>query len=149
MSSTKLLPVLLEQILTYTQYKPESFHEDIIQWKHFPSYWPFVWGIHRSPHKDQWRGALMLSLICAWINNSWVNNREAGDLRCHWAHYDIVMCQRKIESDFREKMSISLNEIWVNLQNSTHLLVIDLITYVWIKFKLENIFENKCNYYKS
>ena len=30
--------------------------------------------------------------ICAWING-WINNREAGDLRRHRAHYDvIVMC---------------------------------------------------------
>ena len=28
------------------------------------------------------------SLICAWIN-SWVNNREAGDLRHHRANYDV------------------------------------------------------------
>ena len=36
--------------------------------------------------------ALMLSLIWAWING-WVNNREAGDLRRHRAHYDvIIMC---------------------------------------------------------
>ena len=43
-------------------------------------------------HKGQWRGALMFSLICARING-WVNNREAGDFRCHRAHYDvIVMC---------------------------------------------------------
>ena len=34
------------------------------------------------------RGALMFSLMCAWINR-WVNNREAGDLRRHQAHYDI------------------------------------------------------------
>ena len=45
-----------------------------------------------SPHKGQWRGALMFSVICAW-RNGWVNNREAGDLRRHNAHYDvIVMC---------------------------------------------------------
>ena len=55
-------------------------------------------GIHRSsvnsPHKGQWSGALMFSLICAWING-WVNNREAGDLRCHGAHYDVTVmkCQ--------------------------------------------------------
>ena len=53
-------------------------------------------GIHRSPvnspHKGQWRGALMFSLICAWING-WVNNREAVDLRRHRAHYGVtVMC---------------------------------------------------------
>ena len=68
------------------------FHDDVIKWKHFPRYWPFVRGIPRSPvnspHKGQWRGALMFSLICAWIN-MWVNNREAGDLRSHQAHYDV------------------------------------------------------------
>ena len=42
-----------------------------------------------SPHKGQWRGALMFSLICAWIN-VWVNTREAGDLRRHRAHYDVI-----------------------------------------------------------
>ena len=45
-----------------------------------------------SPHKDQWRVALMLSLICAWIT-SWVNNREAGDLRRHRAHYDVTVME--------------------------------------------------------
>ena len=43
-----------------------------------------------SPHKGQWRGALMFSLICVWING-WVNNREAGDLRRYCAHYDVIV----------------------------------------------------------
>ena len=43
-----------------------------------------------SPHKGQWRGGLMFSLICAWINR-WVNNREAGDLRRYHAHYDVTV----------------------------------------------------------
>ena len=55
----------------------EITHDDVIKWKHFPCYWPFVRGIHRSPvnspHKGQWRRALMFSLICARIN-AWVNN---------------------------------------------------------------------------
>ena len=42
----------------------------------------------KSPHKGQWRGALMFSLICAWIND-WVNNREAGHFRRHRGHYDV------------------------------------------------------------
>ena len=25
------------------------YHDDVIKWKHFPRYWPFVRGIHRSP----------------------------------------------------------------------------------------------------
>ena len=71
-------------------------HDDVIKWKHFPRYWPFVRGIPRSPanspHKGQWRGGLMFSLIFVWIN-SWVNNRESGNLRQYRAHYDVtVMC---------------------------------------------------------
>ena len=69
-------------------------HDDVIKWKHFPRYWTFVQGIHwspvNSPHKGQWRGALMFSLICAWINER-VNNREFGDLRRHRAHYNVTV----------------------------------------------------------
>ena len=77
------------------------YHDDVIKWKHFPRYWPFVGGIHRSPvnsHKGQWRGALMFSLICVWIN-VWVNNRGAGDLRRYRAHYDVI---------------VMLTPVWVN-----------------------------------
>ena len=42
------------------------------------------------PHKGQWRGALIFSLICVWIND-WVNNREAGDLRRYRAHCDVTV----------------------------------------------------------
>ena len=73
-------------------------HDDISKWKHFPHYWPFVWGIHlslmSSPHKGQWSGALMFSLICVWIND-WVNNREAGDSRRHRGHYDVNVMGEK------------------------------------------------------
>ena len=63
-------------------------------WRHqmetFSALLAFCEGIHRSPvtspHKDQLHGALLFSLICAWIN-TWVNNGEAGDLRRHRAHY--------------------------------------------------------------
>ena len=48
-------------------------------WRHhFPRYWPFV--PVNSPHKGQWHGAVMFSLIYAWMN-CWVNDCEAGDLR--------------------------------------------------------------------
>ena len=74
-------------------------HDDVIKWKHFPRY--FVWEIHRSPvnspHKGQWGGAWVFSLICAWIN-AWVNNREAGDLGRYPAHHDVtVMVQAIIQ----------------------------------------------------
>ena len=65
----------------------------IVKWKHFSHYWPFVRGIHRSPvnspHKGQWRGALIFSLICAWTD-SWANNGDASDLRRYRAHYDVI-----------------------------------------------------------
>ena len=98
--------------------KNESTHSPVVtlnqnpwwrhQWKLFPRYWPFVRGIHRSPvnspHKGQWRGALMLSLICARINDS-VNNREAGDLRRRRAHYDVtvMICSLLIFTNFAHK----------------------------------------------
>ena len=74
-----------------------------------------------TPHKGQWRGALMFSLVCVWINN-WVNDREAGDLRCYRGHYDItvmifflsnlhtscIMFHNKLQS----------NEIWLTFKHS-------------------------------
>ena len=47
------------------------------------------------PHKGQWRGALMFTLICARING-WVNNREAGDLRRYRTHYDVIVMTPQI-----------------------------------------------------
>ena len=71
-----------------------KYHDDVIKWTHFPRYWPFVRGIHRSPvnspQKGRRRGALKFSLICAWTNG-WVNSRDAGDLRRHRAHYDVTV----------------------------------------------------------
>ena len=82
----------------------------MLTWKHFPRYLPFVWGIHRSPvnspHKGQWRGALMFSLICVWING-WVNKRGDGDLRRHHTHYDIiVMGSLNATSTSRERRGV-------------------------------------------
>ena len=91
------LKSLTKHHVSLTEYNSNSDclkHDDVIKWKHFPRYWPFVRGIHRSlvnsPHKGQWRGALMFSLICVWIND-WINNREAGDLRRYRAHYDVIV----------------------------------------------------------
>ena len=46
-----------------------------------------------SPHKGQWRGALIFSLIFVWING-WVNNHEAGDFRRYRAHYDVSVMNK-------------------------------------------------------
>ena len=75
----------------------ESHHDDVIKWKHFPRYWPFVWGIHRSPvnfpHKGQWGGALMFSLICALDKRLSKQSRDLWfetPLRPLWLHCKVV-----------------------------------------------------------
>ena len=92
-------------------------HDDVIKWKHFPRYWPFVRGIHRwpvnSPHKGQWHGALMFCLICAWTNG-WVNNGDAGDLRRHRAHFYVTVMHFRVLEDytiFKYYQKILLNHI--------------------------------------
>ena len=98
----------------------ETWYDDVNKWKHFPRYWPFVRGIHRSPvncpHKDQWCGALVFSLICAWLND-WENNREAGDLRRRRAHYDVTVLSRDVWKHVT--FSGSHREKWALLHNVT------------------------------
>ena len=66
-------------------------HDDVIKWKHFPRYWPFVWcGEFTGQRKGQWRGASMFSLICVWING-WVSNREADDLWQYRVYCDVII----------------------------------------------------------
>ena len=83
-------------------------------WQHSLSWWrhqiqtfsallPFVRGIYRSPvdspHKGQWRGALMFSLIWRWTND-WANSRDAGDLKCHRARYDVIVIWKWCHGQF-------------------------------------------------
>ena len=100
----------------------ESFlgHDDVIKCKHSPRNWPFVRRIHRSPvtspHKGQWRGALVFPLICVWIND-WVNNSEAGDLRRYQAHYDVTVMKRNamktmILISFKTDQTCACKYIW-------------------------------------
>ena len=79
----------------------------------------FLWEIHRSPvnspHKSQWREALLFSLICAWING-WVNTREAGDLRRNRAHYDVTIMNKSLPT--RSHSMIPKNNYGCNIFNS-------------------------------
>ena len=93
-SKTESVSILRRLHVTWLCNSFFNLHDDVINWKHFPRYWPFVRRIHRSPvnspHKGQWCEALMLPLICVWIND-WVNNGEAGDLRRYRIHYDVTV----------------------------------------------------------
>ena len=108
-------------------------HDDVLKWKHFPRFWPFVWGIHRwpvnSPHKGKWRGVLMFSLICAWIN-AWVNNRVSGDLRRHRNRYDVTVMSKWFRYVFYEEivlcfigiMSVEIAHLVIIIFRWNHLL---------------------------
>ena len=93
------LAILWERMSATSDVPVRITHDDVIKWKHFPRYWPFVRVNHRSqldsPHKGLWRGDLVLSLICAWTNG-WANKRNDGDLRCQSAHYDVTVMRYNI-----------------------------------------------------
>ena len=76
-------------------------HDDVIKWKHLPRYWPFVRGIHQSrwiPHTKASDAELWWFLWSAVRINGWVNKREAGDLRRHHGHYDVIVMA--VENNF-------------------------------------------------
>ena len=85
-------------VLTFLMLRPEHAgrnNDDVIKWKHFPRYWPFVWGIHRwiPLTKASDSGLWCFSLIFAWTNG-W----KPGDLRRHcacslWRHCNVVQYQ--------------------------------------------------------
>ena len=85
-----------------------------------------------SPHKGQWRGALMFSLICVWVNG-WVNNREAGDLIRHRAHYGVIVMKQTMLDGSREVGNPS-----VSLLFTRYCWVIPK-QYIWDGFDLDHI----------
>ena len=45
--------------------EPSPLHTcDLIKWKHFPRYWPFVWGIHRPPVNSPHTGLCLCEVWC-------------------------------------------------------------------------------------
>ena len=72
---------------------PPMITKPAARWRH-EIHCPFVRGIRRwpvdSPHKGQWRGDLIFSLMCA-STNDWANSRYAGDLTRHGSHCDVTI----------------------------------------------------------
>ena len=81
-----------------------------------------------SPHKGQWRGALMFFFICSWIND-WVNNRNAGDLRRHRGHYDVNVMTSMLSLQCR--LSQTYFEVWAWMSNHIPSKAIVVITYIF------------------
>ena len=93
--------------------------------------------IHRSPvnspHKGQWRWALMFSLIYAWING-WENNGDAGDLRRHRAHYDVTVMVGHViivKTPRRTKFSDSVSNLQRRTTASDNSCLIAVSTVPW------------------
>ena len=118
-------------------------HDDVIKWKHLPRYWPFMRGIHRSlvnsPHKGQWRGALMFSLICARING-WVNNGEAGDLGRHRAHCDVTENKCYMWHYGKVRMRVIL---WDPCDLTCHLF--SRILSIWLRYIIYSLMKISCS----
>ena len=97
-------------------------------WRHqmetFSTLLAFCTGIHRSPvyspHKGQWRGALMFSMIYAWTN-SWANNKDACCLRLHRAHYNVTV----MKYSYQANMWYTIYVLWI-----------------WIKFDINCMWMN-------
>ena len=107
-------------------------HDDVIKWKHFPRYWQFLRGIHRSPvnspHNGQWRGALIFSSICAWS--------APGDLRRHRTHYDVT-----IMVPAKHPRTLWVNE-WFKLHGKYHHRKTKYSKTVWMFYRL---YSTKCS----
>ena len=106
-------------------------HVDVIKWKHFPRYWPFVRGIHRSPvnspHKGQWRGALMVFFICTLNerlskqSRGWLFRSQSHSL---WRHcneictilsYPLIYCLSLLVTNIQDRVQGARRCAWLNL----------------------------------
>ena len=81
---------------------------NVIKWKYFPCYRPFVRGIHRSPVDSPHRG-------CDAELRCWANARDAGDLRRHGAHCDVTVMNMNLSWTFRPIWKIV---IWLHTHQS-------------------------------
>ena len=70
-----------------------KWHDDVIKWNHFPRYWPFVWGIYRSPVNSPHKAELWV-FFYQRLNKRLSKNRDAGNLRRHRALYDVIVMRK-------------------------------------------------------
>ena len=104
----------------YIQINPGSWlHDDVIKWKHFPRYWPFVRRIHRSPvnspHKGPWRGALMVFFylrlnkrLCKQSWGWWFEMR----LRPSWRHCNVVILVSLVSTVLNRKNILRISIVF-------------------------------------
>ena len=72
-------------------------HDDVMIWKRFSHYWPFVMGIHRSPIDAPHKTPVMLSfgvLFVVTIIHLLKSSRVSGDCRRHDANVTVTVMYR-------------------------------------------------------
>ena len=90
-----------------------------------------------SPHRGQWRVALMFSLICAGIKD-WVNNREAGDLRRLRGHYYVNVMNKNV------LLTLTSMCLYIYMHIDPYVLYIFICICICVIFILFNWFHYLC-----
>ena len=62
-------------------------HDDVIKWKHFPRYWPFVRGIQRLPVNSLHKGNMLLNKRLNKQSWGWWFEPPSCSL---WHHYNLL-----------------------------------------------------------
>ena len=114
----------------------QSWHDDVIKMKKFSALLALCDGNSpvtvNSPHKGQWGGALMFSLICAWTND-WVYKRDAGDFRRHRIHCDVTVMVR---STYDESTNVFTTRLrWICPAMIVGKLYVHLTILAWLYLK--------------
>ena len=100
-----------------------SFYDDVITWKHFPLYWYFVRGNHRSPVDSPAERDAKIWWFHVFFDiriKCWPNNVVVGDLRRHRAHVTSLR-------------SCDVRVIWLMtlIWRDEHLISVDISTSRW------------------
>ena len=83
-------------------------HDDVMKWKHFPRYWPFVQGIHRSPvnlpHTGQWRVTWSFALFFDLCLNKRLSKQSWG----WWFETPLCLLRRHCNAFYDSKRHLLL-----------------------------------------
>ena len=89
MSAAIIDNALLSSVGLSVSFSGIEVHDDVIKWKHFPRYWPFVRRIHRSRWIHHTKASDAEHWCFLWYASEWTI--EAGDLRRYRIHYDVTV----------------------------------------------------------
>ena len=100
--------------------QPKQQHDDVIKWKHFPRYWPFVRGIHRSPGNSR---------------------TKASDAELWWFLFDLRLSKRLSKRSWGWWFETQSRPLWRHCNEG----VIFLHAKPWIPGVRKSIFMHGCH----